>query len=108
MDSVRFLEAAIQTLQGVQEVAVIGIPDERWQERPLAAVVRATEADAVGFDVIAKDLMERVPRWWIPTIGSPSNQFRTTQLWENRQEDARTVSKGIVGERTDLGIGAGV
>ncbi len=37
------LEAVIQTLDAVQEVAVIGLPDEKWGERPLALVVLKPE-----------------------------------------------------------------
>ena len=37
------LEAIIQTHESVQEVAVIGLPDEKWGERPLALVVLKPE-----------------------------------------------------------------
>ena len=37
------LESVIQTLDAVQEVAVIGVPDEKWGERPLALVVLKPE-----------------------------------------------------------------
>ncbi|MGY4711307.1 long-chain fatty acid--CoA ligase [Mycolicibacterium sp. CBM1] len=49
----------------VREAAVVGVPDERWQERPLAAVVLQE-----GVEVSAEDLREfladRVVRWWLP------------------------------------------
>jgi fatty-acyl-CoA synthase len=45
------LEHAIAHLPGVAEVAVIGVPDKRWGERPLALVVRtapeATDESAI-------------------------------------------------------------
>ena len=49
----------------VVEAAVVGVPDDRWQERPLATVVIKE-----GADVTAKELREfladRVVRWWLP------------------------------------------
>ncbi|MCU4187032.1 long-chain fatty acid--CoA ligase [Acidiferrimicrobium sp. IK] len=45
------MEAAIMAMPGVQEAAVVAIPDEKWMERPLAYVVPAAgetiTADAV-------------------------------------------------------------
>ena len=44
------IENVILAMEGVNEVAVIGIPSEKWGESPLAVVVRADEsvsADAV-------------------------------------------------------------
>ena len=40
------LEDHVSQLRGVSEVAAIGIPDERWGERPLLLVVRRDDADA--------------------------------------------------------------
>ncbi len=49
----------------VLEAAVVAVPDERWQERPLAVVV-VNE----GAEVCAKELREflgdKVVRWWLP------------------------------------------
>ena len=49
----------------VSEAAVVAVPDERWQERPLAVVV-VNE----GAEVCAKELREflgdKVVRWWLP------------------------------------------
>jgi fatty-acyl-CoA synthase len=49
----------------VLEAAVVGVPDDRWQERPLAAVVlkegvRATPEELREF------LADKVARWWLP------------------------------------------
>jgi fatty-acyl-CoA synthase len=59
------LENALMAHPDVTEAAVIGVPDEKWGERPLAAVVRRE-----GADVTAEQLREflggRVPRWQLP------------------------------------------
>jgi fatty-acyl-CoA synthase len=49
----------------VVEAAVIGVPDERWQERPLACVVLkpGARSDATALQAY---LAERVARWWVP------------------------------------------
>jgi len=61
------LENTIMAHPDVIEAAVIAIPHEKWQERPLAVVVprkeaadRLTEQDVLDF------LRERVAKWWLP------------------------------------------
>ncbi|WP_322859329.1 long-chain fatty acid--CoA ligase [Mycobacterium europaeum] len=49
----------------VVEAAVVGVPDERWQERPLAVVV-AKEGTTVNAEDLRKFLAEKVVRWWLP------------------------------------------
>ncbi|OBG90782.1 long-chain fatty acid--CoA ligase [Mycobacterium sp. E3251] len=49
----------------VVEAAVVGVPDERWQERPLAVVV-AKEGTTVSAEDLRKFLAEKVVRWWLP------------------------------------------
>jgi fatty-acyl-CoA synthase len=59
------LENALMAHPGVTEAAVIGVPDDRWGERPLAAVVLAGE-DSVTAAELRAFLAERVPRWQLP------------------------------------------
>jgi fatty-acyl-CoA synthase len=59
------LENAIMGHPKVAEAAVIGIPDERWSERPLACVVPA-DGEEIGLDELKAFLADRVPKWWIP------------------------------------------
>jgi fatty-acyl-CoA synthase len=49
----------------VLEVAVVAVPDDRWEERPLAAVVLEQGAEATPGELRAF-LSERVVRWWLP------------------------------------------
>jgi fatty-acyl-CoA synthase len=59
------LENAIMAHPDVIEAAVIGVPDERWQERPLACVVLREGAQRSP-SALASALAARVARWWIP------------------------------------------
>ena len=59
------LENEIMAHPQVKEAAVIGIPDEKWGERPLACVVREDGAE-LGADDIRAFLHGRVAKWWIP------------------------------------------
>jgi fatty-acyl-CoA synthase len=49
----------------VLEAAVVAVPDERWQERPLAAVVLEDGAAATPAD-LRDYLKDKVVRWWLP------------------------------------------
>ena len=59
------LENELAGHPGVFEVAVIGVPDDRWGERPMAFVVRRGEA-VVTPEELARHLEDRLPRWWVP------------------------------------------
>jgi acyl-CoA synthetase (AMP-forming)/AMP-acid ligase II len=68
------LENLLASHPAVIEAAVIGVPDHRWQERPLACVVftsppkRAGGASSTGaaFPELRSYLEKLAPRWWIP------------------------------------------
>jgi fatty-acyl-CoA synthase len=59
------LEVELMAHPGVAEAAVIAKPDERWQERPLACVVRKEGSD-VSAEALCEHLASRVAKWWIP------------------------------------------
>ncbi|RMH81082.1 MAG: fatty-acid--CoA ligase [Actinomyces sp.] len=59
------LENQLMAHPEVVEAAVIGVPDEKWDERPCACVVRA-EGSSVGPADLAAFLADRVAKWWIP------------------------------------------
>jgi fatty-acyl-CoA synthase len=57
------LENHLMAHPAVREAAVIGVPDERWGERPLATVVVGEE---VSFADLRNFLSDRVPKWQLP------------------------------------------
>jgi acyl-CoA synthetase (AMP-forming)/AMP-acid ligase II len=59
------LENELMAHPAVQEAAVIGIPDKRWGERPLACVVLRAGVTADAAE-LAKFLGEKVARWQVP------------------------------------------
>ena len=59
------LENAVMAHPDVFEAAVIAIPDAKWSERPLVAVVPKPGRSPAPADLVAF-LIDRVPRWWLP------------------------------------------
>ena len=59
------LENILMAHPAVAEAAVIGVADEKWGERPLAAVVLAEGSAATAAELRAF-LAEQIPRWQLP------------------------------------------
>jgi fatty-acyl-CoA synthase len=61
------LENALMAHDDVAEATVIGVPHERWQERPIAFVVPGGDADE---DALTAELLDMIadeyPKWWVP------------------------------------------
>lgn len=66
------LEQAIRGHPAIEDVAVVGVEDPRWQERP-AAVIVFRDGQAASADELAAWLETQVARWWVP------NQWVTTE-----------------------------
>ena len=66
------IEDAVSKVDGIAECAVIGVPDERWGERPLvlAVAVDGTDAERLREAVLAALRAEaeagRLSRWAVP------------------------------------------
>ena len=59
------LENEVMAHPEVVEAAVIAVPDERWSERPMVAVV-VEDGSSVTPDELVAFLTDRVSRWWLP------------------------------------------
>ncbi len=60
------LEGLVRAHPGVADVVVLGIPDERWGERPLAAVLPEDRAAPPAAADLAAHLARSLPRWQVP------------------------------------------
>lgn len=59
------LEHHIMAHPDVREAAVIAVPDQRWQERPLAAIATRNNAEITAAE-LRRHLYGKVARWWVP------------------------------------------
>ena len=59
------LENVLMAHPDVAEAAVIGVEDEKWGERPLAAIVLRPGADVTA-DKLRAFMAEQIPRWQLP------------------------------------------
>ncbi|HET7529788.1 MAG TPA: fatty acid--CoA ligase [Mycobacteriales bacterium] len=59
------LEGTLMAHPAIREAAVVGVPDERWDERPLAAIV-VKEGESVTPEELCAWLTDRVAKWWVP------------------------------------------
>jgi fatty-acyl-CoA synthase len=61
------LESALMGHPKVLEAAVIAIPHEKWQERPLAVVVaKPDQAGTIAKDELIEFLRVKFPKFWLP------------------------------------------
>lgn len=62
------IENLLVTLPGVAECAVVGLPDERWGEVPVAVLVRTSDSagQALSADSVLAHLQARIARFKLP------------------------------------------
>jgi fatty-acyl-CoA synthase len=63
----------------VHEAAVVGVADERWQERPLAVVV-VNEGASITPAELRKFLADKVVRWWLPERWTFADEIPRTSV----------------------------
>jgi len=73
------LENEVMAHPAVYEAAVIGVPDERWDERPLVVVVPAPGATVEPAEIL-EFLSGRVARWWLPERWAVSDEIPKTSV----------------------------
>ncbi|MDT5137531.1 MAG: hypothetical protein QOD58_1793 [Mycobacterium sp.] len=73
------LENCLIAHPDVVEAAVVGVPDERWQERPLAVVIPREGADISAAE-LRKFLADKVVRWWLPERWTFADEIPRTSV----------------------------
>jgi fatty-acyl-CoA synthase len=82
------LENAIARHPGVFEVAVIGIPDPRWEERPLALVVLRPGASAPHVE-LREFVRPHVPRFGVPEYFATVGELPRTSVGKIDKKELR-------------------
>jgi fatty-acyl-CoA synthase len=84
------LENRLVEHPAVFEAAVIGIPDQRWEERPLALVVPQPGA-SVQPDELREFLRDRVARFWIPEYWAIVTELPKTSVGKIDKKELRRL-----------------
>ncbi|MFZ2015995.1 MAG: fatty acid--CoA ligase [Nocardioides sp.] len=92
------LENALMAHPDVVEAAVVGIPDEKWQERPLATVVLKEGATTTAEDLRAH-LSQSFAKWQLPDAWAFVDQVPRTSVGKF---DKKVVRRGFAEGRYDV------
>ncbi|MFD9244589.1 long-chain-fatty-acid--CoA ligase [Streptomyces sp. NPDC059556] len=84
------LENAIIEHPAVLEAVVVGVPDPRWEERPLVCVSLVPGAETDG-DELREFLTGRVARWWVPERWSFVDAVPKTSVGKYDKRAVRTL-----------------
>ena len=83
------VESALLELDGVQEAAVIGVPDERWGEVGLAVVVPAP-GGALDAEAVQAQLRLRLAAFKVPRHVEFADELPKTATGKVRKPDLRS------------------
>ena len=87
------LENELMGVPGVVEASVVGVPDDKWGERPLAVVVTAPGA-TVTPEAMRAHLEGRVVKWWIPERWAFVEQLPKTSVGKFDKKAIRVAYAG--------------
>ena len=87
------LENAIMSHPKVVEAAVIGVPHEKWVERPLACVV-LEPGESLTNEELRAHLEPLVPRWWLPEATEVIDEVPKTSVGKFSKKTLRDKFAG--------------
>jgi fatty-acyl-CoA synthase len=90
------IENSLMTCPKIMEAAVIGIPDAKWQERPLACIA-LYPGETITMNEIKEYLKDKITPWWIPEQFISMNQIPKTSVGKfNKRELRQLFSEGRI------------
>jgi len=89
------LENQVMAHPDIHEAAVVGVPDEKWGERPLVCYVPAPGRSVEPAAVLAV-LQDRVARWWLPERWAQVDEVPKTSVGKFDKKVLR--AKALAGE----------
>ncbi len=87
------LENEIMAHPGVAEAAVIGVPHPRWDERPVAFVVRKPGSEVTAEEIV-EHLRPRVAKFWLPDAVEFIDEVPKTSVGKMSKKDLRDQFAG--------------
>lgn len=91
------LENILMAHPKIMEAAVIGIPDPKWQERPLACIVFLPDQSASA-EELREFLKDKAAPWWIPDRFIALTQIPKTSVGKfNKRELRQMYAEGKIG-----------
>jgi fatty-acyl-CoA synthase len=84
------LENALMAHPAIAEAAVIAVPDEKWDERPLAAVV-LREGQTATADELREFLAPNFAKWWLPERFEFIQEIPKTSVGKFRKTELREM-----------------
>ncbi len=84
------LENTLMGHPSVVEAAVVGVPDDRWDERPMACVV-AAEGTSPTPEELSEYLADRVAKWWVPERWTFIDEVPKTSVGKFSKKDLRAA-----------------
>ncbi len=88
------LENTLMGHPAVLEAAVVGVPDDRWDERPMACVVLAEGQSATPAE-LTEFLTGKVAKWWLPERWTFIDEVPKTSVGKFSKKDLRaSYAKG--------------
>jgi fatty-acyl-CoA synthase len=88
------LENALMAHPAVAEAAVIAVPDPKWDERPLAAIVLREGATATA-DELRAFLAPDFAKWWLPERFEFVAEIPKTSVGKFKKTELREMFSGI-------------
>ena len=93
------VEAALYQHPGVNEVAVVGVPDEKYGEALFAVIVPAPGANPTEVEIIAH-CRERIGGYKIPRRMAFIDEMPKSAMGKILKTELRRMFGGITSERT--------
>lgn len=84
------LENELMGHPAVLEAAVVGVPDDRWDERPMACIVLA-EGQSVTPAELNTYLTGKVAKWWLPERWTFIDEVPKTSVGKFSKKDLRAA-----------------
>ncbi len=96
------LENALLSHEGIRESAVVALPHDKWDERPLAVIVLQPQTEGIDLADIRNHLAQDFPRFWLPDAFAVIPEIPKTSVGKfDKKVIRQQIAEGILEIRTE-------